>query len=62
MQFVSYNIQYGTGRDEQVDLARIADAVQGTDVIALQEVEHYAKRTAIVEQVAQLADLLPGYH
>jgi endonuclease/exonuclease/phosphatase family metal-dependent hydrolase len=62
MQFVSYNIPYGTGRDEQVDLARNADAVQGTDAIALQEVERYSTRTAIVAQVAQLADLLPGYH
>jgi endonuclease/exonuclease/phosphatase family metal-dependent hydrolase len=43
MQFVSYNIQYGTGRDKQVDLARIADAVRGADVIALQEVERYAQ-------------------
>lgn len=62
MQFVSYNIQYGTGRDEQVDLARIAEAVRGADVIALQEVERYAKRTGMVDQVAALADLLPGYH
>ena len=38
MQIVSYNIQFGTGRDEKVDLARIADTVRGADLIALQEV------------------------
>eukprot|EP01030_Chromulinospumella_sphaerica_P031480 gene31480-32107_t len=41
VKFVSYNIQYGTGRDNVVDLARIARAVQGADVIALQEVERF---------------------
>ncbi len=38
---VSYNIQYGTGREGVVDLARIARAVQGADVIAPQEVERF---------------------
>ncbi|MFM9039437.1 MAG: endonuclease/exonuclease/phosphatase family protein, partial [Betaproteobacteria bacterium] len=38
MQIVSYNIQFGTGRDEKVDVARIADTVRGADLIALQEV------------------------
>ena len=41
MRFVSYNIQYGKGRDGRFDLARIADAVRAADVIALQEVERY---------------------
>jgi endonuclease/exonuclease/phosphatase family metal-dependent hydrolase len=62
MQFVSYNIQYGTGRDHVVDLARIANAVRGADVIALQEVERFSQRTGMVDQPAALAALLPGYH
>lgn len=62
MKFVSYNIQYGTGRDNVVDLARIARAVQGADVIALQEVERFSQRTGMVDQPAALAALLPGYH
>lgn len=62
MQFVSYNIQYGTGRDGRVDLARIAHAVSGADVIALQEVERFSQRTGMVDQPAVLSRLLPGYH
>ena len=38
MKFVTYNIQYGTGLDGRYDAGRIADAVRGADVIALQEV------------------------
>lgn len=62
MKLVSYNIQYGTGRDGAVDLARIASAVQGADVIALQEVERFSQRTGLQDQPALLAELLPGYH
>ena len=62
MLFVSYNTQFGTGRDQQVNLERIASAVRGADVIALQEVERHAKRTGMVDQVAELARLLPEYH
>lgn len=62
MKLVSYNIQYGTGRDGVVDLRRIASAVQGADVIALQEVERFSQRTALQDQPALLAELLPGYH
>ena len=62
MKLVSYNIQYGTGRDGVVDLRRIARAVQGADVIALQEVKRFSQRTARQDQPALLAELLPGYH
>ena len=62
MQIVSYNIQFGTGRDEKVDLARIADTVRGADLIALQEVERHAKRTGMVDQAAVLTSLLPEYY
>ena len=37
IKIVTYNIQFGQGRDGKVDLSRIIDAVQGADVIALQE-------------------------
>lgn len=62
MRFVSYNIQYGKGRDGVTDLARIAGEVDGADVIALQEVERYWLRSGDVDQVSALAALLPGYH
>ena len=62
MRFVSYNIQYGKGRDGRFDLPRIADAVRDADVIALQEVERYWLRSGLVDQAAELAALLPEHH
>lgn len=61
MRIVTYNIQWGRGKDERVDLARIARAVEGADVIALQEVEAGWKRTGGIDQAAALAALLPAY-
>ena len=58
MKLVSYNIQYGRGRDGVFDLPRIADAVAGADVIALQEVERYWQRSGMVDQAGELAGLL----
>ena len=37
MKFASYNIQYGFGLDGIYDLGRIAESLEGADVIALQE-------------------------
>jgi len=62
MLFASYNIQYGTGKDGKIDLRRIADAVRGADVIAMQEVERFWPRTGDVDQPAVLAEALEGYY
>jgi endonuclease/exonuclease/phosphatase family metal-dependent hydrolase len=62
MLCVSYNIQYGTGRDGCIDLSRIARSLAGADLIALQEVERHAQRTGMVDQAETLASLLPSYH
>src|SRR5262249_55855258 len=62
MLFASYNIQYGTGRDGRVDLARIARAVESADVIALQEVERFTQRTGMVDQPEAIGALLPRFH
>jgi endonuclease/exonuclease/phosphatase family metal-dependent hydrolase len=62
MLFASYNIQFGTGRDGRVDLARIARTVEAADVIALQEVERFTPRTAMADQPEALAALLPRHH
>ena len=62
MRFVTYNIQYGKGRDGRFDLRRIADAVREADVIALQEVERYWIRSGLVDQAAELAALLSDHH
>jgi endonuclease/exonuclease/phosphatase family metal-dependent hydrolase len=62
MRLVSYNIQFGRGKDNRYDLARIAREVEGADVIALQEVERFFKRSGMIDEVAELARLLPDYH
>lgn len=62
LRVVSYNIQFGLGRDRRIDLARIARTVEPADVIALQEVETAWKRSGEVDQAAALAALLPRHH
>lgn len=62
MRLVSYNIQYGLGKDGRFDLARIAAEARGADVIALQEVERATRRTGFADQPQEIARLLPEYH
>ena len=61
MKCVSYNIQYGIGLDSRYDIARIADAVRGADVIALQEVTRNNPKNGGRDMVAELRDALPDY-
>ena len=62
MKIVTYNIQYGRGRDHRYDLDRIADAVSGADVIALQEVERFWSRSGGVDQPGVVARRFPGHY
>ncbi len=62
MLIVSYNIQYSLGRDGKYDIARIADEIDGADIICLQEVERFWQRSGNLDQVQELADRLAGYH
>lgn len=63
MRLVSYNIQYGKGKDGRFDLPRICAALEGADIIALQEVERHWPRSGNEDQPAQIARLLGGgYH
>lgn len=62
MKLVTYNIRYALGLDGVYDCARIAGAVRGADVIALQEVERNWRRSGMTDQPALLAKLLPDYH
>jgi endonuclease/exonuclease/phosphatase family metal-dependent hydrolase len=62
MKVVTYNIRYGVGLDQQCDLERIADEVRGADIIALQEVERFWRRTGMVDQPQVLGELLEGYY
>ena len=59
MKIVTYNIQFGRGRDGKVDLGRIIDAVRGADVIALQEVDRFWARSHMMDQVEVLVDPVP---
>lgn len=62
MKFVSYNIQYSRGKDGKHDLGRIAQAVEGADVIALQEVVRNMPDVPDADQPARLSELLPDYY
>ncbi len=62
MIFVSYNIQWGTGKDERVDLPRIAGDIGEADVIALQEVDRYWTRSHMADQAAEFAALFPEHN
>ncbi len=62
MIFVSYNIQWGTGKDGRIDLSRIAAEVGAADAIAFQEVERFWTRSHGSDQAAELAALFPEHH
>jgi endonuclease/exonuclease/phosphatase family metal-dependent hydrolase len=67
MRVVTWNIQFGKGRDGRVDLARIAETARALgdfDVLCLQEVaaNYPSLDNGLGEdQPARLAELLPGY-
>lgn len=62
MKIVSYNIQYGLGRDGIYDLERIAREIRGADIIALQEVDRFWQRSGTVDTPEILGDLLPDHY
>ena len=61
MKLVTYNTQYGVGRDGKFDLERIAKEVEGADIISLQEVTRNFARNGGADMIEGLAALLPGY-
>jgi endonuclease/exonuclease/phosphatase family metal-dependent hydrolase len=61
MRLVTYNIQYGIGLDGRYDVERIASAVRGADVIALQEVCRNNPNNGGRDMVAEMAEALPEY-
>lgn len=61
MKLVTYNIQYGIGLDGAYDIDRIAAAVRGADIIALQEVTRNFAQNGGGDMVAELSAALPGY-
>ena len=61
-KLVSYNIQYGKGRDGRIDLDRIVREVAGADVVAMQEVDRFWNRSGMTDQVAAFAERIPEYY
>jgi endonuclease/exonuclease/phosphatase family metal-dependent hydrolase len=61
LKIVTYNMQWGKGRDGRIDLGRIAATVAGADVIALQEVERHWRPQDFPDQAARLSELLPDH-
>ncbi len=62
MLLITYNIQYGQGRDGKFDIGRIVDAVREADIIALQEVEAFWDRSGNIDQVKEISRLLPDHY
>jgi endonuclease/exonuclease/phosphatase family metal-dependent hydrolase len=60
MLIVTYNVQWGMGRDRRIDLGRIAETVAAADIVALQEVERNWRPQDWPDQAERLAALLPG--
>jgi len=62
MRLVSYNIQYGTGKDGRVDIDRIVGEVADAEIIAMQEVDRYWSRSGMTDQVEEITSRLPDHH
>lgn len=62
MRLLSYNIQYGFGRDGTYDLARTACALKSADIAACQEVDRHWSRSGHDDQPALLAQMLPDHY
>lgn len=61
MRLLSFNIQYGFGRDGRYDLARAAQVIAGADIAAVQEVDRHWSRSGFDDQPALLAQRLPDH-
>ncbi len=62
MKIVTYNMQFGLGKDGHNDLNRIAGEVDGADIIALQEVERNWQHSGYADQPQVLAEHLSHYY
>jgi len=61
MKVVTYNIRFGLGLDHKIDLRRITDTIRDADIIALQEVERFWRRSEQTDQPEQIEELLPDH-
>lgn len=60
VRLMTYNIHHGRGTDERYDIERVASVIasQRPDVVALQEIERFRRRTYRDNQPEILADIL----
>ncbi len=61
MRVVTYNVQFCRGRDGQTDAGRIADAIASADIVGLQEVDRFARRSGDFDQAAAIGERLPDH-
>ncbi len=63
LKVMTFNIQYGKGKDGIQDLSRIADVIREADVdiVGLQEVERFSPRSKFANQLKWLAEELDMY-
>jgi endonuclease/exonuclease/phosphatase family metal-dependent hydrolase len=62
MKFVSFNVQFGLGLDGKFDPQRIIAAIEGADVIALQEVSRNLPRNSLADLPDIFAGLMPDFY
>jgi endonuclease/exonuclease/phosphatase family metal-dependent hydrolase len=61
MKFVSFNVQFGIGLDGRYDPKRIVEAVEGADIIAMQEVSRNFPKNSQADLPEIFAGLLPDF-
>jgi endonuclease/exonuclease/phosphatase family metal-dependent hydrolase len=64
LRVMTYNIHHGRGMDRRYDLDRVAEVIRAAspDVVALQEVERFRRRTGGDDQPALLGKALGMHH
>lgn len=60
---MTYNIHYGRGLDDKVDISRTAEVIKelGADIVGIQEMDRLTERSGRVDQIAELGRLT-GMH
>ena len=61
---LAYNIRHGEGMDNKIDLQRIADVISkvNPDLVALQEVDKFCKRSGQRDLARELGEMLGMQH
>lgn len=64
LRVMSYNIHVGVGMDKKLDLERIADVIENErpDLVGLQEVDRFVRRTELRDEILELAKLTGMEH